>query len=114
SAGWGAGADPCVNFVDKHDRAGIGLDLLDHLLEALVEIAAIARAGEQRAHVEGKYGRAFEHVRYFAVHDSPGEAFGDRGLADAGIAHEQRIALLSAAKHLNGAVDLGIAADQWI
>ena len=58
AAGGCASADHGVDLVDEHDRAGIGLDLLDHLLEALFEIAAIARAGEQRAHVEREHGRA--------------------------------------------------------
>ena len=46
--------------------------------------------------------------------DAARQAFGDRGLADAGIADEQRIVLLPAAQHLDGAADLGIAADQRI
>ena len=103
-----------MDLVDEHDRAGIGLELLDHLLEALLEIAAIARAGEQRAHVEREHGGVLEHVGDFAVHDAAREAFGDRGLADAGIADEQRVVLLPAAQHLDGAVDLGVAADQRI
>jgi hypothetical protein len=40
--------------------------------------------------------------------------FGDRRLADAGIADEQRIVLLAAAQHLDGAADLGLAPDQRI
>ena len=56
AAGGGAGADHGVDLVDEHDRARIGLDLLDHLLEPLLEIAAVARAGEQRAHVEREHG----------------------------------------------------------
>src|SRR5207302_699107 len=42
------------------------------------------------------------------------QAFGDRGLADAGVADEQRIVLLAPAQYLDGAVDLGLAADQRI
>ena len=114
AAGGGAGADHGVDLVDEHDRARIGLELLDHLLEPLLEVAAIARAGEQRAHVEREHGRVLQHVRHFAVHDAARQAFGDRGLADAGIADEQRIVLLPAAQHLDGAADLGVAADQRI
>ncbi len=33
------------------------LDLLHHLLQALLEVAAIAGAGEQRAHVEREHRR---------------------------------------------------------
>src|SRR5213076_2835037 len=40
----GTGTDHGVDLVDEHDRARGRLDLLDHLLEALFEIAAIARA----------------------------------------------------------------------
>ena len=57
AAGGGAGADHRVNLVDEHDRARMRLDLLDDLLEAFLEIAAIARAGEQRAHVEREHRR---------------------------------------------------------
>ncbi len=38
----------------------------------------------------------------------------DRSLADAGFADEQRIVLLAAAQHLNGAIDLGVASDHRI
>ena len=103
-----------MDLVDEHDRAGRRLKLLDHLLEPLLEIAAIARAREQRAHVEREHGRVAQHLRHFAVDDAAREAFGDRGLADAGIADEQRIVLLAAAQHLDGAADLGVAPDQRI
>ena len=46
--------------------------------------------------------------------DAPRQTFGDGGLADAGLADEQRIVLLPPAQHLNGPVDLGLAADQRI
>ena len=103
-----------MDLVDEHDRARIGLDLLDDLLEALLEIAAIARAGEQRAHIEREHRRILENVRHLAVDDAAGQAFGDRGLADAGVADEQRIVLLAAAQHLDAAVDLAPPADQRI
>ena len=90
------------------------LEFLEDLLQPLLEIAAIARAGQQGAHVEREYGRGRQHFRHFAVDDALGEPFGNRGLADAGFADEQRIVLLPAAEHLDGAVDLGIASDHRI
>ena len=48
------------------------------------------------------------------MHDAAREPLRNRGLADAGLADEQRIILLPPAQHLNGAVDLGFAADQRI
>jgi hypothetical protein len=93
---------------------GWRLHLLDDLLQPLLEIAAIARAGEQRAHVEREDGRVLEHLRHVVLDDALGEALGDGGLADAGIAHEQRVVLLAAAQDLDRAVDLAVAADQRI
>ena len=103
-----------MDLVDEQDRAGIGLEFLDDLLEPLLEIAAIARAGQQRPHVEREHRGVAQHVRHFAMNNAAREAFRDRGLADAGFADEQRIVLLPPAQHLDGAADLGVAADQRI
>ena len=92
----------------------MGFQLLDHLLQPLLEIAAIAGAGEQRAHVEREHGGVGEHLRHLAVDDAARQPLGDRGLADARLAHEQRVVLLPPAQHLDGAADLGLAADQRV
>ena len=42
------------------------------------------------------------------------ETLGDRRLADARIADQERIVLLAPAQHLDGALDLGLAADEGI
>ena len=114
AAGGRAGADHGVDLVDEQDRARIVLDLLHHRLEPLLEIAAIARAGQQRAHVEREDGGVLQHLGHFALDDLARQAFGDRRLADAGVADEQRIVLLAAAEHLDGAQHLRLAADQRI
>src|SRR5690606_715758 len=106
--------DDGVDLVDEKDRTRIVLDLLHHGLEPLLEVAAIPGAREQRAHVERENGRVLEDVRHFAPHDLARKALGNRRLADAWITHEQRIVLLPAAKHLDGALDLGFAADERI
>ena len=48
----GAGTDEGVDLVDEQDDVAAGLDLLEDLLEALLEVAAVARAGDERAEVE--------------------------------------------------------------
>jgi hypothetical protein len=48
------------------------------------------------------------------VHDAARQTLGDGGLADAGFADEERVILLPPAQHLDGTVDLGLAADQRI
>ena len=110
----GTGADDGVDLIDEEDRAGVVLDLLHHRLEALLEVAAVAGAGQKGAHVEGKDGGAAQDLRHVAVDNLAGEALGDGGLADAGVAHEQRVVLLAPAQHLDGAHHLGLAPDQRV
>ncbi len=103
-----------MDLVDEHDGAGIILDLAHHRLEPLLEVAAIAGAGEQRAHIELEYGGFGQNLGHVAHDDAAREALGDGGLADAGIAHEQRVVLLPAAQHLDRALDLRGASDQGV
>ncbi len=103
-----------MDLVDEQDRARIVLDLLHHGLEPFLEVAAIARAGQQRAHVEGEDGGILQHLGHLALHDLAREAFGDGRLADAGVADEQGIVLLAAAQHLDGAQNFLLPPDQRI
>ncbi len=109
-----ARADHGVDLVDEQDRAGIGLDLLHDGLQPLLEVAAIARSGKQRAHVEREHGCVREHLRHLAAHDLARQPFRDGRLADAGIADIKRVVLRPAAKHLDGPLNLLVAADQRI
>ena len=97
AAGSCSRADHGVNFVDEHDCVGMRFEFLDDLLETLFEVAAVARACKQRAHVERKHGRAAKHFGHVFSHDAEREAFRDRGLADAGISDIKRVVLLAAA-----------------
>ena len=58
----GAGADQGVDLVDEQDGVGLVLELLEHALQALLEVAAVLGAGEQRAHVERVDGGVGQHV----------------------------------------------------
>ena len=107
-------ADHGVDLVDEQDGAGLLLELGDHALEALLEVAAVLGAGDQRAHVERVDGAVGQHVGDLALDDHAREAFGNRRLADAGLADVQRIVLAPAAQDLDGALHLERAADQRI
>ena len=48
----GARADHGMDFVDEEDGAFDAFQFLHHRLQPFLEIAAIARARDQRAHVE--------------------------------------------------------------
>ena len=114
AAAGGAGADDGVDLVDEQDRARRRLQLGDDVLQPLLEIAAVACSGKQRAHVEGEDGGALEHVRHLAADDPPREPLRQRRLADAGIADEQRVVLVAPAEDLDGPLDFGLASDQRI
>ena len=107
---------PITVWISSMNRiaSGCSSSSLIDLLQPLLEIAAIAGAGEQRAHVEREDRGVLQHFGHVAFDDALGQALGDRRLADAGIADIERVVLGAAAQHLDGAVELGIAADQRI
>ena len=114
AAGSGTGADDGVDLIDEENRPGLLLQLRDHALQALLEIAAILGAGDERAHVEGENRAVGEHLRHLALDDEPRKTFRDRGLADAGFPDVEGIVLAAAAQDLDRALDLELAADQRI
>ena len=110
-----AGADDGVQLVDEQDDAApLGLHLGQHGLQPLLELAAILGAGDQRAHVEGQQLLVLEALGHVALDDALGEALGDGGLADAGLADQHGVVLGAAGQHLDGAADLLVAADDRI
>ena len=110
----GARTDDGVDLVDEQDGAGLLLELGDDALQALLEIAAVLGARDQRAHVERVDGAVGEHLGHLALDDQAREALGDRRLADAGFTDVERIVLAAAAQDLDGALDLELAADERI
>ena len=110
-----ARADQRVHLVDEQDDVALGaLHLVEHGLEPLLELAAVFRAGDQAAHVERHQLAVLEAVGHVAVGDAQREAFGDRGLADAGLADQDRVVLGPAGEDLHGAADFLVAADHGI
>ena len=98
----GARAHDRVQLVDEQDDLALGvLDLLEHRLEALLELAAVLGAGDQRAQVERHDALLLEALGHVAAHDALGEALGDGGLAHARLADEHRV-VLGAARRAPG------------
>ena len=89
-------------------------DLLQDGLEALLELAAVLRAGDQRADVEREDALVLQALGDVAAHDALREALDDRGLADAGLADEDRVVLRAARQDLDHAADLLVAADDRV
>ena len=109
-----AGADQRVQLVDEQDDVAAGLDLLQHLLQALLEVTAVAGPGNQRAEVERVDLLALERLGHLAAHDVLRQALDDGGLADAGLADQHRVVLGPARQHLHDALDLLLAADHRV
>ena len=89
-------------------------DFLDHRLEPILELAAVFRAGDQRAHVQRDDALVLQHGRHVAVEHADGQPLDDRGLADAGLADQHGIVLRAPGEHLHGPADLFVAADDRI
>ena len=90
------------------------LDLLEHLLQALLEVTAVARPGDQGAEVEGVDLLVLERLGHVAADDRLGEALDEGGLADAGLADEDRVVLGAAGQHLHDPLDLLLAPDDRV
>jgi hypothetical protein len=66
-----AGADDRVQLVDEHDHPPVARgDLLEHRLQALLELAAVLRAREQLAHIERHDPLVAHAVGAVALHDA--------------------------------------------
>jgi hypothetical protein len=104
-----------VHLVDEQDDLAFrALHFVEHGLEAFLELAAILRARDQRAHVERHQAAVLEAVGHVAIGDAQREAFGNRGLAHAGFADQRRVVLGAARQDLDGAADFLVAADHRI
>ena len=92
-----ARADQSMNLVNKQNCFVVIEQMLQHRFQALLEIASILGARQQSAHVELVHRALRQHLRHIAFDDAARQALGDRGLADAGFAHQQRIIFAPAA-----------------
>ncbi len=110
-----AGTDDRVEFVDEGDDLALGVgDLLEHGLEALLELAAVLGAGEHRGDVERDEPLVLEPLGHVAVGDARGQTLDDGGLADAWLTDEHRVVLAAARQHLDATADLLVAADDRV
>ena len=111
----GAGADDRVQLVDEQqDPPLAGLDLLQHRLQPLLELAAVLGPRHQRAHVEGEDRLVLQPFRNVAADDPLRQPLDDRGLADPGVADQHGVVLGLARQDLHHPADLRVAADHRV
>src|SRR5438552_7453582 len=110
----GAGANEVMELVDEQDDVAALGDLLHHLLEALLELAAVLGTGDQRREVERVDLLALQDLGHLVAGDARGETLDDGRLTDAGLADQDRVVLRPAREDLHHALDLGLASDNRI
>ena len=110
-----AGADERVQLVDEKDDLALAVDdLLEDRLEALLELAAELRPGNQAPEVQGEQPLVLQRIRDVTGHDPPGQPLHDGGLADTRLPDEDGVVLRPAGQHLHDAPDLLVPADDGV
>ena len=114
-AAGGAGAHDGVQLIDEQDDvAASRRDLLEHGLQAVLELAAVFGACHHGAHVELDELTVTQGRRHVAGNDSLRKALDDGRLAGTGLADEHGIVLRAARKHLHRVTNLLDAADDRV
>ena len=109
-----ARADHCVQLVEKEYYVARAPRLVDYALQALLELAAVLRARDEPRHVERHDPLGLHALRHLAAMDREGKALDDRSLADACLAHQNRVVLGAAGKYLHYAPQLLRPADDRV
>src|SRR4051794_16239630 len=107
-------ADERVELVDEQDDVAAGADLLQHLLEPLLEVAAVAGARHERTEVERVELLADQRLGDVSADDVGGQPLDDGGLAHARLPDQHRVVLGAARQHLHHALDLLLAPDDRV
>ncbi len=106
--------DQRVQLVDEQDDVAAGVDLLEHLLQALLEVTAVAGTRDQRPQVQRVELLVLQRLGDLAVHDGLRQSLDDGGLADAGLADQHRVVLGAPAQDLHHPLDFLLAADDRV
>ncbi len=115
SAATPARTDQGVYLIYEEDDLSVAVhDILDHSLEPLLELALILRARDERTHIEGEDLAVLKVLGDLPVDYLGGDAFGDGGLADTRLAHEDRVVLRAPAKDLKHTPDLLVPPDHRV
>ncbi len=109
------GADQLVRLVDEHDdRLRRSFHLVDDTAQPVLELALHAGARLQQPKIERAQRHPLQTWRHVAGGKAHGETFDNRGLADAGLAGEDRIVLPPPRQDVDDLADLGVAAEDRI
>ena len=114
SALGGACAHDGVQLVDEQDHVAVLLHLVQGVLDALLELAAVLGAGHHAAQVKGQDALVQQLLGHVAGGDALGQTLGDGGLAYARLTDEHGVVLAAAGEDLDDPLDLLIPPDDGI
>ena len=98
-----------MDLVDEQDDVTALVDLLQHLLQALLEVTAVAGARHQGTQVQGVQLLILQRLRHLAVDNVQRQAFHHSGLTHTGLADKHRVVLSAAGQDLHDALDFILA-----
>ena len=107
--------DQLMGLIDEHDDRCRGvLDLSDHLLQAVLELALDTGAGLKESQVQAPQHHVLQRLGHVAVGDALGEALHHRRLSDPGLAGENGVVLTPTGQDVDDLADLRLAAEHGI
>ena len=94
-----------VDLIDEQADVTTLVDLLEHLLQALLKITTVTGTRNEGTEVQRVQLLITQRLRNTAVDDVERQALNDGGLAHARLADEHRVVLRAARQHLHDALD---------
>ena len=103
-----------VQLVDEQDDVAVLLHLIQGVLDALLELAAVLGSGHHTAEVQRQDALVQQLLGHIAGGNALGQALGDGSLAYAGLTDEYGVVLTAAGQNLDDPLYLGIPADNGV
>jgi hypothetical protein len=90
------------------------LDFADHVLQPLLELAAVLRARHHATQVQPDQAAPGQRLRHLVVYDPLRDALGNRRLTDARLPDQYGVVLRAARQYFDRLLDLVTAADDGV
>ena len=103
-----------MQLIDEKNHVLHLADLVHDGLDALLELAAVFRAGNHKGEVEGDDFLIAEDFRHIAGSDFLSESFDDGGFTDTRLPDENRVVFRPTAEDLDHTLDLAFTADHRV
>ena len=110
----GARTHQGMQLIDEQNDVAAGVDLLEHLLEAFLEVTAVPAAGHERTQVKGVELLVLEGLGDLTVDDGLSQAFNHRCLAHSGLTDQYRVVLGAPTQDLHDPLDFLLTTDDRV